>query len=445
MVVVEMKKNILMFVLVVFMILSFSGGVSAANLIYSEDFDDQAWDIPPIGNIFQGGAQQDPWEYGSPGRGGFGYCYRAAGLSFATLRYGALDWWTASGINSEYYFNQGSRVPNEPAELKYGSDFPPGTTMNKGTVGSLGNNEWGWSGGQIYVRLANQSDPDSKPVNYIVATYTEDAEGDGDVNQGYPFHTWGVYSNWYTDEIYYGFWMKYEDFATTDNGGENNKYIYSFFNGGTYVVLHMNGPNNHGRSINGATPHRDDAPGSFTNSVDGNWHHYEMWIKFSTDQFRFWYDGNLIWNEDLPDIFNGYIDRFSLTGSIESEERGNGRRVFDDLEIWDGMPTFTPECNDTIDNDFDRAIDFSGGDTGCDDANDDDESNCGDLVCEGGETCLTCVSDCGICPSACSPADSNTDGSISITEIMNYITQWKSGSVTITALMTGIGEWKNGC
>ena len=46
---------------------------------------------------------------------------------------------------------------------------------------------------------------------------------------------------------------------------------------------------------------------------------------------------------------------------------------------------------------------------------------------------------------ACGNADSNIDGSVSITELISYITQWKSGSVTITELISGIGEWKNGC
>ena len=46
----------------------------------------------------------------------------------------------------------------------------------------------------------------------------------------------------------------------------------------------------------------------------------------------------------------------------------------------------------------------------------------------------------------CSPADNNpTNGVVSITELMSYISQWKSGSVTISELMTAIGEWKNGC
>ena len=53
------------------------------------------------------------------------------------------------------------------------------------------------------------------------------------------------------------------------------------------------------------------------------------------------------------------------------------------------------ECGDGIDNDNDGLIDLS--DAGCIDASDNDETNCGDNVCEGFESCLLCSSDCGSC------------------------------------------------
>ena len=52
------------------------------------------------------------------------------------------------------------------------------------------------------------------------------------------------------------------------------------------------------------------------------------------------------------------------------------------------------ECRDGIDNDGDGAIDWPA-DAGCSNKNDNDESNCGDLVCEGGETSSSCAADCG--------------------------------------------------
>lgn len=60
----------------------------------------------------------------------------------------------------------------------------------------------------------------------------------------------------------------------------------------------------------------------------------------------------------------------------------------------------TPECSDGSDNDGDGSIDLA--DAGCIDADDTDETNCGDGVCEGGETSGTCSLDCsGGTPSTC--------------------------------------------
>ena len=45
----------------------------------------------------------------------------------------------------------------------------------------------------------------------------------------------------------------------------------------------------------------------------------------------------------------------------------------------------------------------------------------------------------------CGNADADRDGDVSITELISYISEWKSGEVLITELISGIGEWKNGC
>ena len=58
-----------------------------------------------------------------------------------------------------------------------------------------------------------------------------------------------------------------------------------------------------------------------------------------------------------------------------------------------GVATGKPECNDGRDNDGDGRIDMA--DTGCPVKNDNDESNCGDGVCEGYETPSYCPVDCG--------------------------------------------------
>ncbi|MFC1682013.1 hypothetical protein ACFL0X_00135 [Nanoarchaeota archaeon] len=51
-----------------------------------------------------------------------------------------------------------------------------------------------------------------------------------------------------------------------------------------------------------------------------------------------------------------------------------------------------PECNDGEDNDGDGLVDMA--DPGCNSVDDDDETNCGDSVCEGGEDWQSCLVDC---------------------------------------------------
>ncbi|MFH1409882.1 MAG: hypothetical protein ABIH34_08285 [Nanoarchaeota archaeon] len=66
----------------------------------------------------------------------------------------------------------------------------------------------------------------------------------------------------------------------------------------------------------------------------------------------------------------------------------------------------TLECDDGSDNDGDGATDMS--DTGCGSLTDNDESDCGDGVCEGGETPETCNEDCPW-PDSCSDSDAGYD------------------------------------
>ncbi len=70
-----------------------------------------------------------------------------------------------------------------------------------------------------------------------------------------------------------------------------------------------------------------------------------------------------------------------------------------------------PECNDNIDNDKDGLIDIN--DLGCADLNDNDESNCGDSICEAsaGETWQTCSLDCAA-PQCSDRIDNDNDGKI---------------------------------
>ena len=72
-----------------------------------------------------------------------------------------------------------------------------------------------------------------------------------------------------------------------------------------------------------------------------------------------------------------------------------------------GMPV--TECNDEVDNDNDGSVDLA--DAGCSDSSDNDESNCGDGVCEPHESSSSCTADCGI-PDSCSDSDGGISPSI---------------------------------
>ncbi len=108
------------------------------------------------------------------------------------------------------------------------------------------------------------------------------------------------------------------------------------------------------------------------------------------------------------------------------------------------------ECNDDLDNDGDGEVDMA--DAGCSSTTDNDETNCGDGVCEGGETSGSCSSDCGtplsrcgnaiidtasgelcddgrgngVCPSTCS--SSCTFNSCSTSNQIHYVTPSGSGT-----------------
>ena len=97
---------------------------------------------------------------------------------------------------------------------------------------------------------------------------------------------------------------------------------------------------------------------------------------------------------ELEDINEG--DSVSIAPLFES---GSGKEktgaVTDTEQIRSGAPggSGIPECNDGEDNDGDGDTDYPD-DAGWDDLNDGDETNCGDLKCEGGETFETCSLDC---------------------------------------------------
>ncbi|MCH8329514.1 MAG: hypothetical protein IIB81_03925, partial [Nanoarchaeota archaeon] len=97
---------------------------------------------------------------------------------------------------------------------------------------------------------------------------------------------------------------------------------------------------------------------------------------------------------ELGDIEEG--DSVSIAPVFETDSgKEKTGAVTDTEQIRGEAPggSGVPECNDGFDNDDDGDTDYPD-DAGCDDLNDGDETNCGDLKCEGGESFETCSLDC---------------------------------------------------
>ena len=89
-----------------------------------------------------------------------------------------------------------------------------------------------------------------------------------------------------------------------------------------------------------------------------------------------------------------YSDEFDCEGNLTNFT----------MQCINGACRGDTECSDGVDNDGDGDIDYPL-DSGCDNYDDTDETDCGDGVCEGGETNETCWDDCGWPPNSCTDTD----------------------------------------
>lgn len=153
---------------------------------------------------------------------------------------------------------------------------------------------------------------------------------------------WGVLgignvpNPWPSDEMYVSYWMRYPTYTNT-NTFENFKFFYPHWNGtnnafelsyssgdGAFFCLYKNsGAANYGWLT---------LPGQ----TSGGWHHYEMYVKFSTGVARFWYDGSLKIDRTIGS-WTGSVYYISAP-SIDADAVGTFSRQIDDWEVWDGMP-----------------------------------------------------------------------------------------------------------
>lgn len=121
----------------------------------------------------------------------------------------------------------------------------------------------------------------------------------------------------------------------------------------------------------------------------------ERLFSFNSDDFDGVDDISVFYEVSVAPIYTSSsgtetIGDITDTATISGSSGGNG----------DNGGTGTSECDDGTDNDDDGNIDLN--DIGCLDSNDNDETDCGDGVCEGGENVDTCPLDCsGGTPSSC--------------------------------------------
>ena len=107
----------------------------------------------------------------------------------------------------------------------------------------------------------------------------------------------------------------------------------------------------------------------------------------------------------------------------------------------------TVECDDGVDNDGDDAVDYN--DNGCSGPTDDDETDCGDGVCEGGEVCGVCIADCGYCDT-CGDTDGGFVPGVQGTvygensgQPYNYTDYCSSGTVLVEHFCVGASPASN--
>ncbi len=226
--------------------------------------------------------------------------------------------------------------------------------------------------------------------------------------------------------------------------------IYLSAGNNTIYNNYFNNTNN-SNDESGATNYWNTTNQSGTNIIGGSRIGGNYWSDYNgTDS-----DGDGFGESDTYNITNSSDDIVgydylplvvSTTSSVCGDGVMNGSEACDDgnLVNGDGCSSscqITYQCNDNVDNDLDNATDIN--DTGCHtdynatnissyNATDDDETYCGDSVCETGEACDICVADCGAC--AVTPTGGSSGGggggggAATVIATANCTEDWECGS-----------------
>jgi len=150
---------------------------------------------------------------------------------------------------------------------------------------------------------------------------------------------WNYGRAWSSDEIYVSYWLRYPRYVAPSHD-VNAKIFYPHWDGLTSYV-HYSMFDDHTLYYSAVSKGSTLSAGNYINcpgNTDGNWHHYEFWIKLSTAQSRFWYDGTLKIDHNYSDgVWGNNIDYLTF-GSIDGNDIDDFSRQFDSIEVWDGMP-----------------------------------------------------------------------------------------------------------
>jgi len=159
------------------------------------------------------------------------------------------------------------------------------------------------------------------------------------------FHNPGVFklvsSQWGSDELFVRYWCKFENWLYTTSH-ENIKMNYHHWDSdnsyASWIIASPGGFYYSARDRNRQMLEVGSWPSSPINFMDGNWHKWEWWVKFSSSEAKFWIDGILI---DENDYYDGAWTNniYYLWGpGQDSQSQGSWTRSTDDWEVWDRMP-----------------------------------------------------------------------------------------------------------
>lgn len=164
-------------------------------------------------------------------------------------------------------------------------------------------------------------------------------------------------SSWSSDGFFQSFRMKQT--GVQSESYQNLKVVYPHWNGtNAYVMFNTTGTNvtpgteslYYSAKDNTGAYLETSGSVSVPNIFDGNWHKFDLWVKFSTSEVYFWYDvesptiANATFYRNYTDsAWSGatlYYFGANLSDVGDNVGFWDGKYI-DNVEIWDELPTTT--------------------------------------------------------------------------------------------------------